>query len=59
MAEAKRADSVEAALAEAQLSVVAARQAEAAALQNMQRAMSEAQASQAALQEKAEQVGNR
>ncbi|GIM10315.1 hypothetical protein Vretimale_14084 [Volvox reticuliferus] len=56
LSEAKRADAAEAAFAEAKLSVTAAREAEASALQNMERAMAEAQAMQAALQEKAQQV---
>ncbi|GIL56217.1 hypothetical protein Vafri_11649 [Volvox africanus] len=56
LSEAKRADAAEADLAEAKLSVAAAKEAEATALQSMERAMAEARAMQAALQEKTQQV---
>ncbi|GLC71290.1 hypothetical protein PLESTF_001099600 [Pleodorina starrii] len=56
LTEAKRADTAEVALAEAKLVVAAAREAEAGAIKEMERALAEAQATQAALQEKAQQV---
>ncbi|GFR50923.1 hypothetical protein Agub_g13242 [Astrephomene gubernaculifera] len=56
LSESKRADTAEVALADARQAAQAAREAEAAARQNMERALAEAQAAQAALQEKAQQV---